>query len=98
MPQSVNQSNQHVANVHLDSSMTVNQEMTNYQHATQNNAQVNQRVNQDTGPMVAQVAEARHSGVIAGLQNQSGAKRRDIQMSAEQRANTLKSEKEAEMK
>ena len=54
MPQSMNQFNQHVANVHLDPSMTINQEVTNYQqvNATQNNAQFNQFVNQDTGPMV----------------------------------------------
>ena len=63
MPQSMNQFNQHVANVHLDPSMTINQEVTNYQqvNATQNNAQFNQFVNQDTGPMVAQMAEARQA-------------------------------------
>ena len=48
--------------------------------------------------MVAQVAEARHSEIIAGLQSQSDAMRREIQMNAEQRANTLKSEREVEMK
>ena len=78
MPQSMNQLNQHVANVHPDPSLTVNQEVTNYQQINriQNNAQINQFVNQDTGPMVA----------------------REIRMNAEQRANTTKSEKEAEMK
>ena len=33
--------------------------------------------------MVAQVAEARRSEIIAGLQNQSDAMRRQIQMNAE---------------
>ena len=96
MPQSMNQFNQHVANVHLDPSMTINQDVTNYQqvNATQNN----QFVNQDTGPMVAQMAEARHGEIIAGLQSQSEAMRREIQMNAEQRVNTMKSEREAEMK
>ena len=100
MPQSMTQFNQHVANVHLDPSMTVNQEVTNYQqiNATQNNAQFNQFVNQDTGPMVAQLAEARHGEIIAGLQSQSEAMRREIQKNAEQRANTMNSEREAEMK
>ena len=100
MPQSMTQFNQHVANVHLDPSMTVNQEVTNYQqvNATQNNAQFNQFVNQDTGPMVAQLAEARHGEIIAGLQSQSQAMRREIQKNAEQRMNTMKSEREAEMK
>ena len=100
MPQSMNQFNQHVANVHLDPSMTINQEVTNYQqvNATQNNAQFNQFVNQETGPMVAQMAEARHGEIIAGLQSQSEAMRREIQMNAEQRVNTMKSEREAEMK
>ena len=100
MPQSMNQFNQHVANVHLDPSMTINQDVTNYQqvNATQNNAQFNQFVNQDTGPMVAQMAEARHGEIIAGLQSQSEAMRREIQMNAEQRVNTMKSEREAEMK
>ena len=100
MPQSMTQFNQHVANVHLDPSMTINQEVTNYQqvNATQNNAQFNQFVNQDTGPMVAQLAEARHGEIIAGLQSQSEAMRREIQKNAEQRVNTMKSEREAEMK
>ena len=100
MPQSMNQFNQHVANVHLDPSMTINQDVTNYQqiNATQNNAQFNQFVNQDTGPMVAQMAEARRGEIIAGLQSQSEAMRREIQMNAEQRVNTMKSEREAEMK
>ena len=82
MPQSMNQFNQHVANVHLDPSMTISQDVTNYQqiNATQNNAQFNQFVNQDTGPMVAQMAEARHGEIIAGLQSQSEAMRREIQM------------------
>ena len=63
MPQSMTQFNQHVANVHLDPSMTINQEVTNYQqvNATQNNAQFNHFVNQDTGPMVAQLAQAAKS-------------------------------------
>ena len=90
MPQSMTHLNQNVANVHLDPSMTVNQKVTNYEqiNATQNNPQFNQFVNQDTGPMVAQMAEARHGDIIAGLQSQSEAMRLEIQMSAEQRANT----------
>ena len=62
------------------------------------NAQINRFVNQNTGPMVAQAAEARHSEIIAGLQSQFDATRREIQVNAEQRANTLKPEREAEMK
>ena len=48
--------------------------------------------------MVAQLAEARHGEIIAGLQSQSEAMRHEIQMNAEQRASTLKSEREAEVK
>ena len=97
-PQSMTQFNQHVANVHLDPSMTVNQEVTNYQqiNATQNNAQFNQFVNQDTGPMVpigGGKTRRNHCWISKPI---GGHETRD-QKNAEQRANTMKSEREAEV-
>ena len=66
--------------MHLDPTLNMRQDTTTCQqiNATQNNTKFNAYVNQDTGPMVAQIAEARHGEIIAGLQSQSQPMRLEV--------------------